>query len=130
MGYIFYNSNPYNVLSGDCVIRAISKLMNQSWEDTYVDICTQGLLMKEMPSTNHVWGSYLLTKGFRRTMMPDRCPDCYTVRDFSNDHPRGKYMLATGDHVVTVIDGNYYDTWDSGNEIPIYYWEKEQKHGY
>ena len=28
-------------------------------------------------------------------------------------------------HVVTVQDGKYYDTWDSGNEIPVYYWEKE-----
>ena len=27
-------------------------------------------------------------------------------------------------HVVAVIDGNYYDTWDSGDKIPIYYWYK------
>jgi hypothetical protein len=27
--------------------------------------------------------------------------------------------------VVTVQDGKYYDTWNSGNEVPVYYWEKE-----
>jgi hypothetical protein len=34
-------------------------------------------------------------------------------------------MLATGTHVVAVIDGNYYDTWDSGDEVPIALWKKE-----
>jgi len=34
-------------------------------------------------------------------------------------------ILATGTHVIAVGDGNYYDTWDSGQEVPIYYWRKE-----
>ena len=57
--------------------------------------------------------------------MPNMCPPCYTVKDFCKDHPVGTYILATGSHVVTVVDGNYYDTWDSGTEVPIYYWKKE-----
>lgn len=36
----------------------------------------------------------------------------------------GRYLLALDQHVVAVVDGDYYDTWDSGNEIPIYYWMK------
>ena len=35
MGYINYNPNPARKLVGDCVIRAISKVTEQSWEDTY-----------------------------------------------------------------------------------------------
>lgn len=35
MSYINFNPNPDRKLVGDCVIRAISKAMNQSWEDTY-----------------------------------------------------------------------------------------------
>ena len=58
-------------------------------------------------------------------IIPNTCPDCYTIADFCNDHPYGTYILATGTHVVAVIDGDYYDTWDSGNEIPIFYWQKE-----
>lgn len=34
-----------------------------------------------------------------------------------------KNILIDG-HVVCVQDGYYYDSWDSGNEIPIYYWER------
>ena len=81
--------------------------------------------MKELPSQNNVWGAYLRNIGYTRHIIPDTCPDCYTVRNFSKDHPQGRYILGTGSHVVAVIDGNYYDTWDSGDEIPIYYFEKE-----
>jgi hypothetical protein len=34
----------------------------------------------------------------------------------------GKHL--SGNHVVTVINGNYYDAWDSGGEVPIAYWTK------
>lgn len=57
--------------------------------------------------------------------MPDNCPDCYTVADFASEHPRGLYVLAIGGHVVTVRDGEWMDSWDSGNEVPAYYWSKE-----
>ena len=60
-----------------------------------------------------------------RYLIPNSCPDCYTVRDFCFDNPRGAFLLATGSHVVTVIDGDYYDTWNSGSEVPIYFWTKE-----
>ena len=56
----------------------------------------------------------------------DECPDCYTVADFAAEHPSGTYILSLSGHVVCVMDGDYYDTWDSGGEIPLYYWCKEE----
>lgn len=123
--FVFYNPNPARKLVGDCVVRAIARLTNQSWEDTYIDIVMQGLKMYDMPSANHVWGTYLKSKGFNRYLLPNTCPDCYTVKDFCVDYPQGEYMLATGSHVIAVEDGNYYDAWDSGDEIPVYYWKLE-----
>ena len=55
----------------------------------------------------------------------DDYPDYYTVQDFCIDHPKGTYVLGTGTHAVAVVDGYYYDAWDSGKEIPIYYFSKE-----
>ena len=81
--------------------------------------------MLDMPSANAVWGSYLRKKGFVREIIPNTCPDCYTVEDFCRDNPKGTYILALSGHVVAVIDGKYYDTWDSGDEIPIYYWYRK-----
>ena len=124
--FIQSNPNPKNRIVGDCVVRAISILLNKTSEEVYEDICVLGREMYDMPSSNEVWSEYLYSKGYTRKIIPDRCPACYTVRQFCEDHRFGEYLLAMGTHVVTVIDGNYYDTWDSGQEIPIYYWRKER----
>ena len=99
--------------------------MNEDWDKIYMDIAIQGYMLHDMPSANFVWGAYLYDNGYRRYIIPNTCPDCYTVIDFCKDYPQGKYLLATGSHVVAVQDGNYYDAWDSGYEVPIYYWQKE-----
>ena len=126
MGFINYNPNPKRKLVGDCVIRAISKVTNRSWEDVYLDVMLQGFTMHDMPSSNDVWGTYLYQNGFRRYVIPDTCPNCYTVHQFAEDNPELTGILATGTHVVAIDGGNYYDTWDSGAEVPIYYWRKER----
>ena len=124
MAFIISNPNSYGSYVGDCVIRAISIAENKSWYDTYMGIALQGLSMCDMPSSNKVWGEYLKSKGYHRYIVPNDCPECYTIRDFCSEHFMGRYILGTGSHVVAVIDGDYYDTWDSGDESPIYYWTK------
>lgn len=120
--YIKFNMNPKTWQRvGDCVIRAISKVMGVHWDTVYIGIALKGLEMKDMPSSNEVWSAYLKEHGYKRYVIPNYCPDCYSIRDFAGEHPYGRYIVATGTHVVAVIDGDYYDIWDSGNEIPIYY---------
>lgn len=126
MAYKMFNPNPTRKLVGDCVIRAISKTLNKPWEDVYLDVVLQGFIMHDMPSSNDVWGTYLMNNGFKRYIIPDTCPDCYTVQQFCQDNPQLTGILATGTHVIAVSGGDYYDTWDSGDEVPIYYWRKEK----
>lgn len=121
--YVSYNANPTAARVGDCTVRAISKATGQNWEKTYIDIALQGLRMHDMPSANHVWGSYLDEKGYTRHIIPHNT----TVAEFAANNAQGAYILAISGHVVAVVDGNYYDTWDSGDEIPIYYWKKEKR---
>ena len=122
--WIEYNSNPLKKRVGDCVIRAISKALNQPWEDIYIDLTLQGLSMGDLLSSNSVWGAYLKNKGFVREIIPNECPDCYTIKDFCAEHPNGTYVIGTGTHCVCVVDGCLYDTWDSSEEVPIYYYKK------
>ncbi len=119
-----YNCNPIRKRVGDCTVRAISKALGQDWETTYVGLSLQGYMMADLPSANAVWGAYLRQKGFRRNIIPEECPDCYCAADFAAEHPTGTYILALSGHVVCVCDGNIYDTWDSSDETPLYYWER------
>jgi hypothetical protein len=59
-------------------------------------------------------------------MISSICPLCVSVSQFAEEHPTGRYVLACQNHVVSVIDGDYYDSWDSGDEIVIYYFSKEE----
>lgn len=124
--YVSYNANPDGNRVGDCTIRAISKVLGQTWEQTYAGVAVEGMAIYNMPSANVVWNNYLKRKSFKRYIIPDDFPEDYSVRDFCRDNPKGTFLLALSGHVVAVIDGNYYDTWDSGNEIPIYYWHRKE----
>ena len=123
--YIHVNPNPNGVYVEDCVVRAICVATDRSWDDVYIYLCLQGFIMKNMPSVNNVWGTYLRSIGFTPYYIYTNCYDCFTVRDFCAQNPTGIFILATGTHVITVIDGNYCDAWDSGDETPIYAWRKE-----
>lgn len=122
--YSYYNANPYKIRVGDCVIRAISKALNQPWEDTYIDLTIQGYLMGDLLSSNAVWGAYLKSKGFTRDIISNDCPECYTIDDFCNEYPKGTYIIGTGTHAVCVIDSTIFDTWNSSGETPIYFYYK------
>ena len=41
---------------------------------------------------------------------------------FVNIEEKEGLIIGTGKHAVAIIDGNYYDSWDSGNEIPSFFW--------
>ena len=65
-------------------------------------------------------------KRLRRRTIPDDCPDCYTIEDFCKDHPKGTFVIGTGSHLATVIDGTLFDSWNSLAETPVYYFEKSE----
>jgi hypothetical protein len=122
--YSYYNPNPQGNKVGDCVIRAISKALDMSWEDVYIELTIQGYIMGDLLSSNGVWDAYLKKKGFVREIVPFECPDCYGLLEFANEHPQGTYVVGTGSHAICVQDGVIYDSWNSSNEIPIYFYYK------
>lgn len=120
--WINYNVNPISARVEDCAIRAVSVALDVSWDDAFDMIADNAKAMGSVMHNDAAWGSVLRQHGFERAIIPNTCPDCYTVRDFCAEHPKGRFVLGTGSHAVAVINGNYVDTWDSGNEIPVYYW--------
>lgn len=125
MNYVYKNNNPMKKRTGDCVIQALCNALHKSWEEVFIGLAEVGLLIYETIESNATWDIYIRNHGFSRHAIPDTCPDCYTVFDFCRQHPEGVYVLGTGNHAISVIDGVVYDTWNSLNEIPIYYYEKE-----
>lgn len=118
-----YNPNPDGNRVGDCTVRAICKATGKTWMEVHLWLFIIGHYLHDMQSANRVWGAYLRKLGFRRHLIDDDKFD-YTVEDFCREHPEGIYILAIDGHVVCAVDGFYYDSWDSGHEIPVYYWTR------
>lgn len=121
-----FNNNPTGRNVGDCSVRAVSVALGVDWDTAFDMLAHNAKEMGDMPSSDSVWGSVLRQHGFTRHSVPNRCPDCYTAEAFAYDHPVGIYVLGFGGHVATIYDGSLYDSWDSSQEIPQYYWKLEE----
>ena len=127
--WIEFNNNPISYRVEDCTVRALSKALNISWDEAHKELSEASRLMGTMMHDNSVMDAIMRRNGFIRKSIPNYCPECYSVEEFCEDHPKGLYVLGTGTHVVTVIDGDWFDSWDSGYEVPLYYWYKEKNNG-
>ncbi len=124
--YAEYNNNPQNKRVGDCVIRAIAKALGKEWKEVYIDLAMEGYKQADSFQSLAVWGKYLKDNGWEQKLLPDTCPACYTVEQFCKDNPQGYFVLVTGSHVIAVIDGVYFDTWNSGDEVPVYFFKRKE----
>ena len=122
--WIYANPNPCRQEEPDCVVRAIAIATYSSWRKVHRELCQLSCEKCTMPSVNWLWELYLKRCGFEKELLPDKCPSCITVREFCKMNPEGIYILCTGSHAVAEINGNWWDTWDSGDEVVTYYFRK------
>ena len=122
--WIPFNPNPKNLQVGDCTVRAICAVTGLDWNTAHKALCDLSGDMADMPSADRVWWALLEQFGFNRNRLIDQCPYCLTVAKFARLHPRGVYVLGPHEHAVAVIDGDWWDSWDSGNTIPTYYFAR------
>jgi hypothetical protein len=122
----YYNPNPMLKNTGDCTVRAVCAVTGLSWRAAHDALCALSGEMCDMPDTTDVWWTFLRGIGYERIAIPNRCPDCYTVLQFAAEHPLGKYIIGPYRHAVAVIDGDWWDSWDSGDTVPYYYFEQTE----
>lgn len=111
---------------GDCVIRALTKALGKEWLGVFDELIPIAREIQCPFNTKPCYEKYLTDKGFiyhgisnkRGTKRP-------TVQSFALSHKEGTYFLIVANHVVTVQDGYFYDTWDSGEKSLYGYWVKE-----
>lgn len=118
--YKYYQPNKKDLKDkyGDCQIRALSKVLNKSWIETYdltVPINRKFQIngMFNLPVKERAEALKLL--GFEYYGISVRSGNKRpTVEEFAKEHKTGSYILNVAHHEVACVDGIYYDTWDSG----------------
>jgi hypothetical protein len=121
----YYNPNPSKKEVGDCVVRAFCKALGKNWDEVYLELCLLGLELKAMPNCDVTWKAFAERNGFiKHSIKVPKGSRRPTVYSFSEQHKKGTYILNVANHIVTVVDGYYYDTWDSGDKSLYGFYEK------
>lgn len=127
--YVYFQPNKKDLKDkvGDCQIRAFCKVMDIDWLtafDLTIPICRQLQtytifdcdLAKTKEAMRKLGFEYTGVSNKKGSKRP-------TVESFAKSHPTGRYIVSVAHHVVAVVNGKYYDTWDSGYKSLYGYYE-------
>lgn len=102
---------------GDCTIRALCKALNCTCLEAFDKVlpfmrksqclwnsAPQKLVKEWFEQLGFVYHGVSNKSGSKRP----------TVEDFAKNHPNGTYIVKVAHHQVAVVNGKYYDTWNSG----------------
>ena len=126
--YKYYQPNEKDLKDnyGDCVIRALTKVMSKTWTQVFDDLIPYAKRLQCTPNGKQCYESYLKENGFAYHGISNKKGSKRpTVDSFAKEHKSGTFFLNVANHCVAVVDGYYYDTWDSGSCCLYGYLEKE-----
>ena len=140
----YYNANPKNRLTTDCVIRAICTALDQPWDLTLREMTEMGIKLGETPTSKKTIEKYLEQKGFSKCKQPRKSDNTkFTGVEWcnwldSNEETRPQFhgckaIIANigGHHIVCIKptepdiwsrNFKVHDTWDSTDGCIGNYW--------
>ena len=103
----------------------MTKVTNKSWLEVFDDLVPISRKLQCMPNSKIAYEKYLRNNNFEyRGISNKKGTRKPTVESFADTHRVGIYLVRVASHVVAIVDGIYYDTWDSGHKSIYGYWEK------
>lgn len=109
----YYNANPKNRITGDCVFRAISVALGMKYNKVVLEMaimqCKTGYALNDTKGIE----KYLESKGWvKNPQLKHENGTKYSVEDFVKTHKHGTYIINMANHVSVIKDGKNYDIWD------------------
>lgn len=126
--YKYYQPNKKDIKDkyADCVIRALTKSLDMQWLNVFDELQPISRDMQAPYNCKPCYEYFLSTKGFKYYGVSNtKGVKRPTVQSFAEEHASGIYILRVAHHIVTVMDGYYYDTWDCGKKSLYGYWSKQ-----
>ena len=128
----YYNRNPKDKITNDCVIRSIATATEKTWGEVYNALYEIGLKYGLMPNDPKCYERYLKKLGWVKHKQPRKEDNTkYTGGEFVktaeyNVIKENSVIAKIGSHHMTVIvNGKIYDTWNCTNNKIGNYWIKE-----
>lgn len=127
----YYNANPKNKITPDCVIRAISTAMHKPYATVYKELFDFSLKCSYMLNDKHCYDKYLQSMGWVKRAQPRKDDNTkYTGEEFchmvqNNKHEYMPHIIAKigAHHIVAIEYGIIQDIFDSSDDCIGNYWE-------
>lgn len=131
----YHNANPKGRRTGDCVLRAIATSTGKSWDEVLDGLVEIAHKHKVMVNDTPCYDRYLQSLGYSKMNQPRKTDNTkYTGHDF-DEYLSGQGRLfgydivahIGGHHIVAIVDGTIYDTWNSTGGSIGNYWIRKRK---
>lgn len=117
----WYNANPKSKLTADCVVRALSVALKQDYEQTYRELFELSLKTGYMLNDKKCYEKYLSNKGWLKMPQPKKCNNtkytgkefCENAQEYTFTYPSRMIAHIGGHHLVAIVEGKIWDTWNS-----------------
>lgn len=114
--------NSYRQNVNDCFVRALSKLLNKSWDEVFKDVAEIAFENKMMYNSVKCNEIYLDKFGFKYQEPIYRS---ISVGEFMYNHKSGEYLIGNygsmrSTHIIAYINGTVYDIKKSIDRIDLF----------
>lgn len=124
--FTYYNANPKGKHTTDCVTRAICTALNQSYEQTIIELTKLWLTSGYEMSEPKCFGKYLELKGWKKNRQPRKENNKkYTGEEFCKKFKGICVANIGGNHTVCIKDGKILDIWNSSDGCIGNYWTQD-----
>lgn len=122
----FFNANPKNKITDDCVIRAISVGTGIPYEETLRNLFEVQLKTGYMINDDKCYSKYLEKLGYVKMNEPRKHDNTkMSVIEFIQYRRHKNCIAHVGSHhIVAIKDGQVYDIWNSSHQTMHVYWVK------
>lgn len=128
--YTYYNNNPKNRITGDCVIRAISLFTGKTYKETLLDLYVMSCETGYMLNDKKCYEKYLSKLGYKKFKQPRKYNNTkYLGSEFCTvtEKYNEKILCRIGGHHLTcIVNGKFHDIWNPSHKCVNNFWITNQ----
>ena len=125
----YYNANPKNKITCDCVARAVCTGLDEPYDKVLKEMFEMQIKTGYEYTDTKCYCKYLESKGWVKMKQPRKSDNTkYTGEEFCRElADKNKRYITNigGHHMVAIVNKKVYDIWDSTDGCIGNYWTKE-----
>lgn len=122
--YNFLNVHPKGKIVNDCVKRAFTVVTQRNYKDVSKELNQiKRELNQSAFNSDKVWRKFIELYSKEKLSFPAvKGIKRMDGTSFTNEYPKGRYILRMAGHLSVCVDGVIYDTWNCSNKCVYNAW--------